>query len=71
MRKIKEIIKQLAAFQLRYDEIVTKEVALKKAGDEIGYTNLMNTSGKTISNVFQKKIEELDKGQEKLVIYRY
>ena len=27
----------------------------------------MNTSGKTISNVFQRKIEDLDKGQELLV----
>ena len=27
----------------------------------------MNTSGKTISNVFQRKIEDLDKGQESLV----
>ena len=62
-----EIIQQLIAFQLRFDEIVSKEIALKDEGDVIGYTNLMNTSGKTISNVFQKKIEELDKGQEALV----
>ena len=61
-----EIIKQLGAFQKRYDEIVMKEVALKKEGDEVGYSNVMNTSGKTISNVFQKKIEVLDKRQEKL-----
>jgi len=62
-----EIIKQLVAFQTRYDEIVQKEIRLKKAGDETGYINLMNTSGKTISNVFQKKIAELDSGQEKIV----
>ncbi|WP_394233305.1 methyl-accepting chemotaxis protein [Niallia oryzisoli] len=62
-----EIIKQLSAFQIRNDEIVQKEIKLKNAGDEIGYKNLMNTSGKTISNVFQKKIAELDKGQEKIV----
>ena len=40
---------------------------MKKAGNVIGYTNLMNTSGKTISNVFQRKIEDLNKGQEILV----
>ena len=40
---------------------------MKKAGNVIGYTNLMNTSGKTISNVFQRKIEDLNKGQESLV----
>ena len=57
------IIKQLAAFQLRYDEIVEKEVAFKKDGNVVGYTNLLNTSGKTISNVFQGKIEALVKGQ--------
>ncbi|WP_428909484.1 methyl-accepting chemotaxis protein [Niallia sp. Krafla_26] len=62
-----EIIEQLVAFQLRFDEIVRKEIALKNDGDTVGYTNLMNTSGKTISNVFQKKIEDLDKGQETLV----
>ena len=62
-----EIIKELASFQLRYDEIVRKEINMKKEGNVIGYTNLMNTSGKTISNVFQRKIEDLDKGQELLV----
>ena len=59
-----EIINELAAFQLRYDEIVRKEINMKKAGNVIGYTNLMNTSGKTIANVFQRKIDDLDKGQE-------
>ena len=58
------IISQLAAFQLRYDEIVKKEVAFKKVGNAVGYTNLLNTSGKTISNVFQAKIEALVKGQK-------
>ncbi len=64
----REIVTQLAAFQVRFDEIVRKEVAFKKAGNEVGYTNLLNTSGKTISNVFQAKIEALDKGQEQLVM---
>lgn len=58
------IISQLAAFQLRYDEIVKKEVAFKNEGNAVGYTNLLNTSGKTISNVFQAKIEALVKGQK-------
>ena len=62
-----EIINELAAFQLRYDEIVRKEINMKKAGNVIGYTNLMNTSGKTISNVFQRKIDDLNMGQELLV----
>ena len=63
----KEIIKQLSALQVRYSEIIKKEIAFKKVGDEIGYTNLMNTTEKTISNVFQKKITDLNKGQETLV----
>ena len=63
----KEIINQLSALQVRYSEIIKKEIAFKKVGDEIGYTNLMNTTEKTISNVFQKKIEDLNKGQETLV----
>ena len=62
-----EIINELAAFQLRYDEIVRKEINMKKEGNVIGYTNLMNTSGKTISNVFQRKIDDLNIGQELLV----
>ena len=63
----KEIIKQLSALQVRYSEIIKKEINFKKVGDEIGYTNLMNTTEKTISNVFQKKIADLNKGQETLV----
>ena len=62
-----EIINELASFQVRYDEIVRKEIKMKKEGNVIGYINLMNTSGKTISNIFQRKIEDLDKGQESLV----
>ena len=62
-----KIITQLAAFQVRYDEIVKKEIAFKKDGNEVGYTNLLNTSGKTISNVFQGKIEALVKGQEHIM----
>ena len=64
LKETKNIISQLAAFQLRYDEIVKKEVAFKKEGNAVGYTNLLNTSGKTISNVFQAKIEALVKGQK-------
>lgn len=63
----KEIINQLAAFQLRYDEIAKKAMAFKNAGNDVGHKNLLNTSGKTISNVFQKKLESLDQGQEQLV----
>ena len=60
----KEIIKQLSALQLRYSELIKKEIQFKQNGDVIGYTNLMNTTEKTISTVFQKKISDLDKGQE-------
>ena len=63
----KEIIKQLSALQVRYSEIIKKEIAFKNVGDEIGYTNLMNTTEKTISTVFQKKITDLNRGQETLV----
>ncbi len=63
----KETVNQLAAFQLRYDEIVRKAVAFKKAGNEEGYINLLNTSGKTVTNVFRAKIVELDQIQEKVV----
>lgn len=62
-----EIINELASFQQRYDEIVRKEINMKKVGNVIGYTNLMNTSGKTIANVFQRKIEDLNMGQALLV----
>ncbi len=60
----KEIIKQLSALQVRYSELIKKEIEFKQNGDVIGYTNLMNTTEKTISNVFQKKIVDLDKGQD-------
>ena len=54
----KEIINELASHSSDdMTEIVRKEINMKKAGNEIGYTNLMNTSGKTISNVFQRKID--------------
>lgn len=62
-----EVIKQLAAFQLRYEEIVNKEISFKKEGNEVGYNNLLSTSSKTISNVFQGKIDALVNGQEQLV----
>ncbi len=62
-----EIIQQLAAFQLRYEEIVRKEFAFKKEGNIAGYTNLLMTSSKTISNVFQGKIDALIQGQEQLM----
>lgn len=62
-----ETIKQLTAFQLRFQEIVKKELAFKQTGNVVGYTNLLSTSAKTISNVFQAKIEVLVKGQEQFV----
>lgn len=62
-----EVIKQLAAFQLRYEEIVNKEISFKKEGNDVGYNNLLSTSSKTISNVFQGKIDALVNGQEQLV----
>ncbi len=62
-----EIIQQLAAFQLRYEEIVRKEFSFKKEGNIPGYTNLLMTSSKTISNVFQGKIDALIQGQEQLM----
>lgn len=62
-----EVIKQLAAFQERYKEIIQKEIAFKKDGNEIGYNNLLNTSSKTIANVFQGKIDALVNGQEQLM----
>ena len=62
-----EVIQQLAAFQLRFEEIVNMEIALKKDGNDVGYNNLLNTSSKTISNVFQGKIDALVKGQEQLM----
>lgn len=62
-----EVIKQLAAFQMRYEEIIMKEISFKKEGNEVGYNNLLKTSNKTISNVFKRKIDELVEGQEELV----
>lgn len=62
-----EKVNQLAAFQVRFDEIVRKMVKFKNEGNEVGYSNLLNTSGKTISNVFALKIVELDKTQEEIV----
>lgn len=62
-----EVIQQLGAFQLRYEELVNKAIAFKKDGNEVGYNNLLSTSAKTITNVFQGKIEALVKGQEELV----
>ena len=63
----KEAIQQLLAFQQRFEEIVAKEIAFKQQGNTVGYTNLLNTSGKTISNVFQGKIEQLVAQQEIIV----
>lgn len=62
-----EVIQQLAAFQLRFEEIIHKEIAFKKVGNEAGYNNLLNTSSKTISNVFQGKIDALVNGQGQLM----
>ena len=62
-----EVIQQLAAFQFRFEEIVNMEISLKKDGDEVGYNNLLSTSSKTISNVFQGKIDALVNGQEQLM----
>lgn len=62
-----EKVNQLAAFQVRFDEIVRKMIKFKNDGNEVGYTNLLNTSGKTISNVFAAKIVELNKTQEEIV----
>lgn len=62
-----EKVNQLAAFQVRFEELVRKMIKFKHEGNEVGYTNLLNTSGKTISNVFNSKIIELDETQEKIV----
>ena len=62
-----ETIQQLVAFQTRFEEIVTKAIAFKQQGNVVGYTNLLNTSSKTISNVFQGKIELLVQRQENIV----
>ncbi len=57
----------MAAFQWRFEELVDKAARFKKEGNEVGYNNLLRTSAKTISNVFQGKIDALVKGQEQLV----
>ena len=62
-----EVIQQLEAFQNCFEIIVNKEIAFKKEGNEVGYNNLLSTSSKTISNVFQGKIDALVKGQEQLM----
>ena len=62
-----EVIQQLKAFQICFEIIVNKEIAFKKEGNEVGYNNLLSTSSKTISNVFQGKIDALVKGQEQLM----
>ena len=62
-----EKLSQLAAFQERFDEIVQKMIRFKNEGNAVGYTNLLNTSGKTIMNVFNAKSAELDLAQEELV----
>ena len=62
-----EVIQQLEAFQISFEIIVNKEIAFKKEGNEVGYNNLLSTSSKTISNVFQGKIDALVKGQEQLM----
>ncbi len=59
-----EYIQQLAAFQLRYEELVNNAISLKKDGDEAGYTNIQKTSAKTITNVFKGKIDASVKEQE-------
>ena len=59
-----EYIQQLAAFQLRYEELVNNAISFKKDGNEAGYTNIQKTSAKTITNVFKGKIDALVKGQE-------
>jgi diguanylate cyclase (GGDEF)-like protein len=65
-----EYIRQLAAFQLRFEELVNKAISFKKEGNEAGYNNILNTSAKTISNVFEGKIHALVKGQEEVLQQR-
>lgn len=63
-------IKQLSALQLRHEELVYKSILFKKNGNEMGYTNILTTSAKTITNVVEGKIEALVKGQEEIVQLR-
>ena len=65
-----EDIRQLAAFQFRYEELVNKAISFKKEGNEAGYNSILTTSAKTISNVFEGKIHALVKGQEEVVQQR-
>ncbi len=62
-----EKVSQLVAFQTRYDELIQKIIAFKNEGNVVGYTNLLNTSAKTIDNVFSAKLMELDQKQESIV----
>ena len=59
-----EYIRHLAAFQLRYEELVNKSISYKKDGNEAGYNSILKTSAKTITNVFEGKIDALVNGQE-------
>ena len=59
-----EYIRHLAAFQLRYEELVNKAISYKKDGNEAGYNSILKTSAKTITNVFEGKIDALVNGQE-------
>ena len=65
-----EDIRQLAAFQFRFEELVNKSISFKKEGDEAGYNSILSTSAKTISNVFEGKIDALVKGQEEILRQR-
>ena len=65
-----EDIRQLAAFQFRFEELVNKAISFKKEGNEAGYNSILTTSAKTISNVFEGKIHALVKGQEEVLQQR-
>ena len=65
-----EDIRQLAAFQFRFEELVNKAISFKKKGEEAGYNSILTTSAKTISNVFEGKIYALVKGQEEVLQQR-
>ena len=56
-----EYIGHLAALQFRYEELVNKAISFKKDGDEAGYNSILKTSAKTITNVFEGKIDALVK----------
>ena len=59
-----EYIRHLEALQLRYEELVNKSISYKKDGNEAGYNSILKTSAKTITNVFEGKIDALVNGQE-------